>query len=276
MAVTHLVFRAAGPAPIAPTRADVRRVVSALLRVGWDVPLLAFQVSDGHVHLLVALGRVEAGRLAQRVTLALRPAVSGGVRCVGYTEVRDPGHLTSTFEYVLRNDEKHGVAPDPWRENGALPDLLGLRAVRSTLLTTVRRCLPRVNGAVLRRMAGWPDLVPAGGTVGVEAALAAVTAALAVDPLSGRGDAAVDGRRALAHLFPAAPAALAAALGRTVESLWVLRAVPPREDLLRATRMQLSLQGGFPLVAPGPFATGDAPVPWADAPRFLSARTTEG
>lgn len=274
--MTHLVFRAGGPAPIAPGRAEVRRVVAALLGVCVDVPLLAFHVSDTHVHLLVALHRPDAGRLAQRVTLALRPAVAPGLRCAGYTEVRDPPHLANTFEYVLRNDEKHGVTPDPWRENSALPDLLGLRARPSRLLPTVRRYLPRVNGAALRAMAGWPELVAAEGAVGVEAAVAAVTAALALGELSGRRAVAVDGRRVLAHLFASTPAPLAAALGRTVESLRVLRATPPREDVLRATRMQLSLQASVPLVAPGPFGTAEAPPPWRETPRFLAARPRRG
>lgn len=270
MDVTHLLLQAA--APLAPGRAEVRRIVGALLRACADVPLLAFHVSDIHLHLVAAVDRVAAGRIAQRVVLVLRPPVSGGVRGGAYTVVRDVAHLQSTFEYVLRNDEKHGVAPDPWRENSAIPDLLGLRTLHRALIPTVRRTLPRLNGSMLRSMAGWPELAIGEAPPTVDAAVAAVLAALGRSDLTGRGDDVVSARRVLAHLLPTTPGLLGAALGRSVESLRLLRAQPPRDDLLRATRLQLALQAAVPLPALAPYATVGAPPAWSDAPRFLRGK----
>lgn len=273
MRATHLVFPIVDRDPAASTRAGVRAVVTALLGACAGAPLLAFHLSDSHLHVLAAVDRAAAGRLARRIRLALRSVLGPIVGAPSYTTIRDPAHLANTFEYVLRNDEKHQVVPDPWRENSALPDLLGLRVLPSSLLVEVRRALPRVTGAALRAMAGWGALsaaAPRADTPTVDEVVTAATAVLALPGLSGQTSAIVEARRAVVQLLPTTPSAvLQAALGRSGEAIRRLRSEPVPASLLRAVGLHLSLQAVVPLAPPAPFPLVGDPTPWTALPRYF-------
>ncbi len=258
------------------TREGVRRVVAAVLQACEGAPLLAFHLSDSHLHVLVALDRVAAGRLARKLRLQLRGALGPVVLETRHTPIRDAAHLANTFEYILRNDEKHGVVPDPWRENGALPDLLGLRVLQSSLLREVRRTLPRIHGADLRTMAGWRELVPVEAPATVDAALTAAKAVLALPDLSGRASAVLTARRAVAGLLPGeAPKAVAAALRCSEWTARRLAAAPTPPEVLRAIKLHLALQVAVPLPPETPYPLQGAPTPWAARARFTAgARRT--
>ena len=255
-------------ASIGRDRETTRRVVGALLRGGRGAPLVAFHLSDGHVHVLALLDRVASGRVAQRLGVALRAVLGDILEPAQFTLVRDQTHLARTFEYILRNDEKHGVEPDPWRENGALPYLLGLRDVDSELLRTVLRVLPRVHGSDLRAMAGWPEFDVVASNDGVADAAAA---ALALPALTGRRAAVVAARRAIVTMFPAVSAvSLAQALGVSREDVRVLRGSPPaRPELVRAIGLQIALRSAVPLPAEGAFSTVGARLAWPERRRVL-------
>ncbi len=266
MTATHIVI--ALQTPLCRDRSASRRAVGALLRGSAGAPLLAFHFSDSHVHVLALVDRAAAGRLAQRLGVALGAVLGDGLLPAQFTVVRDQTHLARTFEYILRNDEKHGVAPDPWRENSALPDLLGLRALDSELVRSVRRALPRVDGSDLRAMGGWPELEP---VATIEGVVDAAAAALALPQLVGRGGEAVAGRRAIVAMFPLEKvASLAGILGRSSDAVRVLRAAPPpRSELPRAIGLQLALRAAVPLPAEGPFAANSAKIAWAARARVL-------
>ncbi len=266
MLATHIILAAADRTPLAPTRERLRGIVRVLMRVCEQEPLLAFHVSDSHIHLLVAISRAAAGRLAQRLALALAPVVGTALDSARFAGVRDQAHLSNTFEYILRNDEKHRITPDAWRENSALPDLLGLRVLKSTLCTNVRRSLPRIDGTRLLAMADWPALTP---TLRLEGAAAAASAALALPDLRGRRAPQVEGCRAVANLVPTADSrSLQLELGRARSTVAVLRQQPTPPSLLRALGLQLSLHDARPQPADASFPTIGAVQTWAELPRF--------
>ncbi len=276
MPATHLVFPILDRPAASTTREGVRRVVTAVLEACDGAPLLAFHLSDSHLHVLVALDRVAAGRLARKLRLKLHSVLGPSVTGTNHTAIRDAAHLANTFEYVLRNDEKHGVAPDPWRENGALPDLLGLRVLPSTLIREVRRTLPRIHGADLRAMAGWPEIAPSEAPASAAAALTAALAVLALPDLSGRSPAVLIARRAVAGLLAeGAPRSAAAALKCSADTARRLASSPVPPEVLRSIKLHLSLQAAVPLPPASPYPLQGSPTPWAARARFtLGARRT--
>ena len=245
MDVWHLTFRLRVHQP--RTRARIRAAARALGREG---SLLAFHVSDTHLHVLAAGSREEVGRLARRLELRLL-SVLGGITPPTYTRIEDAPHLEHAFEYILRNDERHGVLPDPWRENSNLPDLLGLRLLASATVPRVREHLERVNGPWLRNLAGFPTLdgpLPAPDLIGAEVA-DIPWSLLGRDHPHDRGRDATGVRAALLHVaatagVPRARLRDALAVTDSCVAKALHRPAPP--PMLRAVRRQLDLRAARP------------------------------
>ncbi len=253
------------------SRAFVRHVVATLARLPG---IVAFHLSDTHLHLL--LDSEAPGRVVARLRLLL-PMLGPGAATV--TPMQDEQHPMRAFEYILRNDERHGVEPDPWRENTNLPDLLGLRVVHAATIPRVRAHLPRVDAAALRAMADWPVLVPGRPAAErVRSELAdAMCATVAVSSLSVRSVAVTDARAAAASLAVQAGVSRSAVreLLQVPESTLrrlLERQVPPAFTM--ALDRQLALRAVRPLPSPNrAFDPNDGPRrDWKQVPRVLRSK----
>ena len=158
----HITMRLWRDQPLTRSAADCRRLSHSIWQRAGAASVLAFRAVDTHVHLLVVGPRRDAGRLAHdaetsmRWQLRLPPAFERA----RFTAVDDIWHLRNTFEYVLKNAERHGVDTDRLHEGSNLPDLLGMRIAGRPSIAAVRRMLPRVGRPELRDLlrAGLPDV----------------------------------------------------------------------------------------------------------------------
>ena len=270
----QLVFHSPRRSPFPRDRYTVRRLVRVIVRVVGGT-LLAFHISDTHVHVLVLADRDRAGRLAQALGLALAAATAGALPPAAITPIQDADHLRAAFEYVVCNDEKHGVVPDPWRENSNLPNLLGARRVAVTTVGAVRDHLPRVAGTHLRKLAGWIDLPLVAATPEIVRAhlLDAAAAAVARPDLRSRHG---DVRRVIT-----AACQLAADVGLGAEETAAIleigpstvfrkRVVEPANALcVAALRLQLQVRVARPLLDALPFGDEPARTPWSERKKVL-------
>lgn len=228
--------------------------------------LLVFHVSDTHVHVVVLSDRAVAGRLAQALGLALAAVFCAPLPAAGITPIDDAAHLRSTFVYVLRNDERHGVVPDPWRENSNLPDLLGARVTALSTAAATRGVLPRIDAAFLRELAGWelPQLRRAFEPALVREHLRDSAAAIvAAADLVSRRPQVVAARIAAVHIGLTAgipEAELGAILGVDPKTIRRRSRVIPAENLLRALERQLEVRSLAPRPPEQSFAE-EAPRP---------------
>lgn len=269
----QLVFRSPRRTVFSRDRATIRRAVRAIVAAA-GAALLAFHLSDAHVHLLLLVDRARAGRLAQAVGAALKHALRAPLQPASITDITGGDHLSAAFEYVLCNDQRHGVEPDPWRENTNLPDLLGARVTARGTAGRVRAVLPRITGDHLRELAGWGEVVrvdlnppllrthlvdsaqgviSAPGLLGRQRDVAAVTLAAAHLAAEGRLD----------------PTESAELLGVALSSGRRHRAADPDVALLAALRRQLDVRAARPLRLDAPFAGGDTLPPWEERRRIL-------
>jgi hypothetical protein len=157
--------------------------------------------------------------------------------------VRDQRHLRNTFRYVLRQEERHGIALDPLHEASNLPDLLRLRVIGAESQGWVRALLPRVDDALLRSMFGDPELDREPTAQEVEGLLAAAAAAaVGLASCDGRTPWAVHARRAAVHAGELSVGRSARALGIGASTARRLKRETPREDLVAAIRLQMRLR----------------------------------
>ena len=269
MNLVHLTF---SMSPLGRrTRACVRRAVASLARLPG---IVAFHLSDTHLHLLVEVS--EPWRVIARLRLLL-PMLDLGRATV--TAMQDEHHPGRAFEYILRNDERHGIVADPWRENSNLPDLLGLRVVHAATIPRVRAHLPRVDAAALRAMADWPALVP--GQHPQELLRAelgdAMCAALAVASLSSRSARAADARAAAVQIAAGAGwsrASIGDIVGLPETSVRRLLERPVPAAIALALERQLALRAVRPLPAPDrAFDPNEPPRrEWKQLPKVLRPR----
>lgn len=160
--------------------------------------------------------------------------------------VVDGRHLRRAFFYVLRQDQKHGFAHDPFAEASNLPDLLGLRVPGIWTAALVRRRLPRVGRTDLLPLIGAPDLDERALDF---ASLAESTlGATAGTELRSRDPLQVQARAAAVRLAEGklGTAALAATLGTTARTVQRLREHPFEPRVLKAIEGQLRLRARGP------------------------------
>ncbi len=240
----HITFRLMDSRVIAPTTADQRRMAVAVLRALKPYPLLAFRCADTHGHIALLGSDRDAREAARRALIATSKTLGLPVRFqpAHLEAIRDQAHLDRTVRYVLRQDDHHGFAHDPWLDASNVPDLLGLRTVGTWTATQVRQALPRIGRAELLDAAGLTGLdeQPLDPTHLPDAAAAAV----GCPDLSGRTAPVVAARRAAVHVGRPLmkPGALARLLGIQPRSARQLAAQPADDALVKAVTGQLRLR----------------------------------
>ncbi len=231
----HVMLRTEERRVLAPSVAQRRALAAAVHGVAGRT-LLAFRGSDTHVHLLLLADRVSPGRTAQALAVALHARL--GLRApfepARIKPVANQSHLESAFDYILRQDERHGFGSDPWHDASVLPDLLGLRALGGDVQERVQEHLPRVEHRRLIALLG-VEALHAGRDAGL--AQEAATAAAALTRLAGHAPRTVEARRALVAYLDGLGARQD--LGR--RAAWRLRKLPADPKLVRA----IALQVGF-------------------------------
>ena len=247
----QLTISALGRGTLFPDEATQRRAVRALVRVvGAHASL--FCIVDDHVHVVVLCARQEAGRLAQRLALALRPLAGAMLGPAHISAVDGRSHLESLVRYLLRQPHKHDLATHPALYTGScFADLVGGRALPGLSLR-LPEALPRFRLRTAHGHVGLDatPLVPLDDAalqeLGVRRLVDAASAALAVGPaLVGNSAPVVAARVTAAHLAHAAglPAShLAQALDITPPSARRLAQRTPPPGAVLAARRRLALE----------------------------------
>jgi hypothetical protein len=194
--------------------------------------LALFAVVAEHMHLVALLSRAAAGRLAQRLLLALRPIVATPLAASHIRLVETRAHMRWLLRYLLEQPKAHGMPAHPALWVGScLPDLVGARVIEGLSLC-VSRALPEYTDAVALRIAGLPgSRVPpadraALASRGAAGLCRATAASLAAHPALATCPGARLGRRVfgqLASLAAVPPAEVARVLGRSPDTTWRLR-----------------------------------------------------
>lgn len=257
----HVIGRLTDGRVIAPTPPERRTVARLIADKCRGHRLLAFNAADTHLHLQHGEGRACSGRLIQRVQVAIRKTLRlpVGFGAAEHRPIRHQAHLLKAFDYILRQQPRHKLDWDPYRESSNLPDLLGLRVPAQYTATDVRRMLPRVSRAQLLALIGLPALPEAGGPLELvrEAALAAVGRSSLV-PRSATARAVW--RAAMAVLEGrVALTTTARLLGVSPSTLFRLRAAKPDPQLVRAIKLQLGLRQVIAAAPTGCFDAGQRP-----------------
>jgi hypothetical protein len=258
MEICHLTLTAERGSRL-PLFSDESAYQRALWRLGVVAGgcLALFALVAEHLHLVALLARAAAGRLAQRVVLALRPIVATPF-APSYIKIVDSrSYMRWLLRYVLEQPRHHGMPGHPALWVGAcLPELVGARLVGGLALQ-VKRALPEFTAGMALRLVGLDgasvlpanlDTLRAAGLPRLQRALAAT---LATPPsLGGLQPTALLARRMLAHLareveIPSAE--VARSLGRSPETTWRLcqGTVDPELRFAVARRVALeNLVGG--------------------------------
>jgi hypothetical protein len=246
----HVCLRLLDGRVLAPSTAARRALSASVLRIAGPHGLLAFRGSDTHLHLLLLLSQPETVEVVRRLRIGLHQVLDPGIAFgpPHLEPLRSHGHLLNAFDYILRQDQRHGFDSDPLHDASCLPDLLGLRVVDRQLRLRLAEHLPRLRDEQLLRHLGLQRLQP--GTEPLQL-LEAAPAALALADLRGRRPATVDARAAFVQLATssASTPALAAMLGCSPRAVQLLahRPVPPA--LLRAVALGAGLREA---IAPAP------------------------
>jgi hypothetical protein len=252
MEICHLTLTAARESrlPLFPDEATYLRGLHRLGAVAGGC-LALFALIAEHVHLVALLSRLAAGRLAQRVSLALRPIVATAL-APSYIKVVDSrSYLRWLVRYILEQPRQHGMpGPEALWVGSCLPDLVGARIIPGLTLA-LTRALPEVGEAMLLRLVGLSGgVVPAGaetlraiGAAGLRRAVAATLGAS--DALTGNHPVAVLGRRALASIAREIELPLgvvARSLGRSPRTAWRLCRDPLDAGIVLAVKRRVSLE----------------------------------
>lgn len=183
---------------------EARRVLARAVHESCGAAgLLAFGLADNHLHLLLCGDRAQVSKAAMRLSqmLGWRLSIAGGFLPAYIKPIRDGAHLLSTFRYVMRQGERHGLDPasDPWLEATSVPDLLGVRPLGASLIDQVKVRLPRLTAADVLEVASMGRLPLLDGPL--EDAPEAARLVACRGTLAGKGRSAREIRRALIELI---------------------------------------------------------------------------
>lgn len=244
----HVMLRLVDDRPIVTSVAELRALARVVLEQGERRGLLAFGAADNHVHAELAADRATSGAFAHYVATSLRWRLALGVSFepARIRPLVDQRHAYNTFLYVQRQDTRHDLGRDPWREATSLPDLLGMRVRPTSIVRRVRAQLPRVRRDAL--LALLPSEVGEGlateGPVPMAVLADAACAAFALPDLQRRRVEVTAAQRAAVHAAGAsAPSRdLADHLGVDVRSVQRFRTEPVDESAVRAVTLQASMR----------------------------------
>jgi hypothetical protein len=180
---------------------DARRIARTVFDKGRHFTLLGFGTADNHLHVDTLDQRDDAMEFGRRIALSLGRTlrIESGFADVYLEPIRNAAHRRNTFEYVLRQQQRHQLLIDPLREASSLPDLLGARLLGRYTAANVRRALPRLSRQTLLRLLGVETLVVRRG--GPEDTLGAGLVAAGLSRLEGSGQEASSLRIALCELL---------------------------------------------------------------------------
>ncbi len=136
-----------------------------VIEQGRNLRLLAFNLVDSHLHSEVAESHRVALEFARRVEITVNRRLRLDVRftAVRAKPIRDQAHLINLFDYIFRQQSRHGLECDPYSNSSNLPDLLGLRVLGTYMVQHVRQFLPRVTRAQLLTYLAVENLDPVDG-----------------------------------------------------------------------------------------------------------------
>jgi hypothetical protein len=240
----HLQLRLRDGGIITTIPEQMRLVSRLVFEKARDYNLLAYGLSDTHLHLLVLCALAACSLLAHHLeaSLKLRLGLKVGFEKFSLRAVRDNWHLYQAFRYVLTQYLRHNLDWAFVHEGSSLPDLLGLRLVGGYTFPAVRAHLPRLQRATLVNWMGIDSLAPADGPA--HAVLEAALSAACLSSFAGSTREAIEARRAVAQMLNGhvPQAQLATDLGISRRSLRWLREQPADPALVRAIRLQLGLR----------------------------------
>lgn len=150
---------------LVPNVAARRSCLDVLLWQTRALLLLAFAIVDTHVHLqLAGCDRAIAMSAGKRIALALgrRLRVEVGFEAVYLKPIEDQSHMISTFRYILRQEQHHGLSTIGWPECSSALDWGRMRPAGQHIADAIERWLPRMGGE-LRRALGVDRLASALG-----------------------------------------------------------------------------------------------------------------
>lgn len=156
----HLICRLENNSVIAPTpetRLVVTRLVFAMAR---SLCLLAYHLVDSHLHLVLLEAQARAMEFARNLESAItqRLDLGEGFARAHPEPIRDQRHLLNAFDYVLRQQSRHGLTWDPYLLASNIPDLLGMRVLGNFTKEHLRQRLPRVRPSTLLKYHGLESL----------------------------------------------------------------------------------------------------------------------
>mgnify|MGYP000868633290 CR=1 FL=1 len=253
----HLCLSGHGRKTLFATEERVRAGVRTVVRVA-SRDLLLFSLVDEHLHAVVVGERGRAGRLGQRLQLALQALTGVELEPTYIKPVEGRAHLQRLVGYLLGQAPHHRLpVPAALWGGSCFSDLVGARAI-SALGMPLREALPRLQRADLLVPVGLPpDLTLAPYTseqvrrAGVARLIASATAATAADPEpTGRSRSVSLVRSTVVQLATAAgipTCEIAHVLGVGARAVQSRRSRPSSDDappppVLRATLVRLGLE----------------------------------
>jgi hypothetical protein len=237
-----------------PLFRDERGYLQALWRIGAVCRgcLALFALLAEHLHLVAALSRAAAGRLAQSVLVTLKPVVATPLAASHIRSVESRSHMRWLLRYLLEQPKEHGMQGHPALWVGSCyPELCGARRVDGLSLR-IEEVLPDYSSAAASRLVGLPGtrLVPADRDAlrraGAHRIAAAAAASFGVDAsLAGKERVTLLARRAAAQLAERVGIRLsdvADSLQLCARSAWRLRHPPAEPALLVTIARRVALE----------------------------------
>jgi hypothetical protein len=237
----HVRLSCADRRVLTPTIALRRRVLDVILGQTQALALLVFAIVDTHLHLQFAGGdRGSAVSAGKRIVLALGRVLGVGFEPVYVKAIEDQSHMVSTFGYILRQEEHHGLSTIGWPECSSVLDWAQMRPTGRHVASAVNRWLPRAGGQLLRSL-GVRRLHPVCGPL--EWIVPAGLCAASLPDLAGSDRRRNGLRRALLAVLDADRGlkvrAQAELLGISERTRRRLLERPPSPELVRAVTLQL-------------------------------------